>query len=211
MDNTGIGQRPPWLEWLVRSKLTLLTILWLLVGFALYMSQTWLFKTIEGPWAMAPILVHAGWGALQAFVLLGYIFERRDVRILLPMMLIAAVMFFFGIGLFRRVGDQIAFSFVRGPYDQAVAVATAPRDKPVLIAFPWADRMDPSERPGGAGDVDQVGPTGRAIVYDETDAINLINAYTWQKASPTLGKLLSGKPARCIRFAEPHYYLCSFS
>jgi hypothetical protein len=193
-----VRQPTPVLDWLLHAVPVVTTLLWTLAGAALYLSQTWLIQTY-GVEMTSFFLAHLVWGGIQAIVLGVMVFVRwRGAAILLMMMSATAFLFFFGVGLLRRVGDQIAFNFVRAPYDRAVADAFAPRDKPVLIAFPWTDRMTPDLS------------DGRAIVYDETDAIDGLSSWTWRRLSPRLGELMGGKPTRCIRFAEPHYYLCSF-
>jgi hypothetical protein len=182
---------------------TSLTILWLVAGFGLYLSQTFLFQALGSIQVAVLFLQHVLWGLIQTIAFLAMIFHRRrDARILLPMMLVAGFMFFNSIGLFRRVGDQIAFNFVRASYDQAVAGATAAGETPVLLGFPW------SEKTRGAN---EKLPTGRAIVYDETGGIVDVNAGGWRKVSPWLVSQIGGFPERCIPFARPHYFYCSFS
>lgn len=211
MRTLRIGARPSLAQRVAQVAPSVLTILWLLGGFALYLSQTWITLTFGvdlaipflGFWVCAPVL------ALPLLVML--VFGRRDARILLPLTLAALGVFWFAAGQLRDASDQIAFRVVREPFDKAVVAAYMPRDRPVFIAFPWtaAEVLGPAPAEPANDDLPP-GPL-RKLVYDERDTIDGVTAYTWRKQSPYLAETIDGKPQRCTRFAEPHYYLCSFA
>ncbi|MDP3739454.1 MAG: hypothetical protein Q8R02_18845 [Hyphomonadaceae bacterium] len=206
-----IGVRPSFAEWLTQVLPGVLTILWILAGVALYFSSTWLVLRY-GIDLSTPFLAHMICGCVLLFLLLVmFAFGRRDASALLPVTIVALMTFYFGDSVLRRLGDQVAFQIVRAPFDQAVAVAYAPRDRPVFIAFPWTSAEAHAAKPLEADEFGNPIAASRAIVYDEKDAIDGANIYTWRQRSPHLAEAINGKPQRCIRFAAPHYYLCSFS
>src|SRR5262245_58049593 len=101
------------------------TLFWFIAGFALNLSQTWLYQNL---WVMVLGLVgfHFAWGLGQSALFVLMLFSgRRDVRIWLPVMVLGGAGFFLGAQSLSRFGDQVAFSFIKPAYDRIVTDAAA--------------------------------------------------------------------------------------
>jgi hypothetical protein len=196
-------------------------VAWLIAGLAMNLSQTFLYQQL---WVMQLVVIafHFCWGFGQTTLFILMLFDgRKDVRILLPVMIFGLVGFFLGATPLGRWGDQTVFAMVLHPaYDRVVAAAVAgelpppPAGKditagqragldyayapaqPKLIAFKWREGI-----PDG----------GAVLVYDETDTVSGL-AFD----GPPMGlkaeidTLVSGHIASCQAFAKPHYFYCSF-
>jgi hypothetical protein len=195
------------------------TLFWFVAGFALNLSQTWLYQNL---WVMVLGLIgfHFAWGLGQSALFVLMLFGgRRDVRIWLPVMVLGGAGFFLGAQSLSRFGDQVAFSFAKPAYDRIVAGAAVgklplpPKEKeintgqrggasysyalskPDLIAFKWLEGPE----------------TGAVILYDASDAVKSMafdGPVIGLKAA--LDSIVNVHIVKCEPFAGPHYYFCSF-
>lgn len=161
---------------------------WIGVGLALNLAGTWLYQQL---WLLSALFLalHGVAGMVLAAV---YTLDARGAgrwRIS-GAWVIALVAFWFGAGALSFAGDRAAFAFLRLDYDRRVAEAAG--EGRGLVTFPWRQGI-----PGG----------GVAIVHDPTEAITDLS--TRQKKY-ALAEALNGNPGVCRRFAEPHYFMCSF-
>jgi len=178
------------LNWIVFKAPVWFTIVWLVAGVALCAVNTWMVQHyVELVDRLFIILVSVGGVAAVSFLLMSFV--RGYFLILCAIIALSMISFWYGYSIISRIADQLAFNFIRAPYDEAVAKA----EKPVLIAFPWRDP--------------EVG--GTAIVYDQIDSLNGYTAQAGRRVSPSLRKMIGGDPYICFRFADPHYYICRFS
>ncbi|HVY87258.1 MAG TPA: hypothetical protein VG942_00215 [Hyphomonadaceae bacterium] len=195
------------------------TLFWFVAGFALNLSQTWLYQNL---WVMVLAIIgfHFAWGLGQSALFVLMLFDgRRDVRIWLPVMALGLAFFFVTAQGLSRWGDQTAFGFMKPAYDRVIAdaatgklpppakgqdIAAATRDgvsysyspsKPDLIAFKWLD-----------------GPEGGAVIlHDGSDAVkNMAFDGPVIGLKAALDSIVTQHIVKCDPFSKPHYYFCSF-
>jgi hypothetical protein len=156
---------------------------WFAAGAAMHLGGTWLFQNL---WILEllPFAVHLLWGVAQTA---WFALVLRRWR-LAAVMVAGLVGFWFGSALLSDLGDRAAFVFIRPAFDRVVAQKTG------LVAFAWTAGV-----PDG----------GSAIVFDPDDALaRPIDPGAAIKED--VDRLVNGNVRACSRFANPHYYMCSF-